>query len=276
MGVFLGGLSSLLYGVADFLGGEAARRAPAPAVVLGAGMVSFPLITVAALGFGGDGTASDFAMGGLAGAVGAFGLTLLFMGLARGHAAAVAPASAVFGAILPVVVAVVLGERPTPLAWVGVALAVPSIVLCSWVADAGDVPLGGLGYGLAAGLGFGTYTILISRTAEASNLLPLIPARFATMLVVLSVGLAGVWRLSAIAIAPKRLVAANGVLDVAGNVTLLLGLRSGSLALVAVAASVFPAVTVVLARMVNHEHLRARQVAGLVMTLAALALIALG
>jgi drug/metabolite transporter (DMT)-like permease len=276
VGVFLGGLSSLLYGVADFIGGEAARRVPAQAVVLGAGLVSFPLITVTALLVGGEAVPRDLLLGAGAGAVGAFGLTLLFLGLSRGHAAAVAPASAVFGAILPVVVAVVLGERPSAIAWVGVALAIPAIVLCSWVADPGDVPFGGLGYGLMAGLGFGAYTTLISRTSESSNLLPLIPARFATMIVVLVVGLAGWWSLAAMRQAPRRLIAANGVLDVAGNVTLLLGLRSGSLALVAVAASVFPAVTVVLARLVNHEHLRGRQLLGLVATLVALALIALG
>jgi uncharacterized membrane protein len=198
------------------------------------------------------------------------------MGLARGHAAAVAPSAAAFGAMLPVVAAVALGERPSAVAWVGVALAVPSIVLCSWVAEPGGVAFGGLGYGLIAGLGFGTYTTLISRTAEASNLLPLIPARFATMVVVTVVGLAGVWRLGALGGVSRRLVGANGVLDVAGNVTLLLGLRAGSLALVAVAASVFPAVTVVLARLVNGEHLRGRQMLGLASTLVALALIALG
>ena len=276
MGVLLGGVSSLLYGVADFIGGEASRRVPAQAVVLGAGLVSFPLITIAGLLVGGDAVAADFALGVVAGSVGAFGLTLLFMGLSRGHAAAVAPASAVFGAILPVVVAVILGERPSALAWAGMGLAIPAFVLCSWVAEPGDVAFGGLGYGLLAGLGFGTYTIVISRTSEGSNLLPLIPARFAAMVVVLIIGLAGVWKLGTILEAPKRLVGANGVLDVAGSVTLLLGLRTGSLALVAVAASMFPAVTVMLARVLTHEHLRGRQILGLVLTLVALGAIASG
>ena len=276
MGVILGGISSLFYGVADFLGGEASRRVPAPAVVFGAGLVSAPLIALTALLVGGDAAPSDLALGAVAGSLGALGLTLLFMGLAKGHAAAVAPASAVFGAILPVVVAVLSGERPSALAWMGVALACPAIVLCSWVADPGDVPLGGLGYGLIAGLGFGGYTAVISRTSESSNLLTLIPARLAMIAVVVMIALFGFWKLADLKRAPRRMVAANGVLDVAANVTLLLALRAGSLALVGVAASLYPAVTVILARLVNNEHLRGRQVLGLVLTLLALAAIAVG
>lgn len=277
MGVLLGGLSSLFYGVADFLGGEASRRIPAPAVVFGAGLVSAPLITGVALLLGGEASSTDLLLGGIAGSLGAIGLVLLFMGLAKGHAAAVAPASAVFGAILPIVAAVAMfGERPSALAWVGMTLAIPSIVLCSWTAEPGDVPFGGLGYGLVAGIGFGAYTTIISRTSEASNLLPLAPARFAMIAVVVVVGLAGYWKFADLRDAPKALVVGNGVLDVAANVTLLLALRAGSLALVSVAASLFPAVTVMLARVVNHEHLRGRQILGLVLTLVALGAIAAG
>ncbi|HXV71871.1 MAG TPA: hypothetical protein VEB69_10785 [Acidimicrobiia bacterium] len=57
---------------------------------------------------------------------------------------------------------------------------------------------------------------------------------------------------------------------------LLLALRAGTLAPVAVAASFYPAVTVVMARLVNAEHLRTRQVVGVALTLCALTAIALG
>ncbi|MCI0542905.1 MAG: EamA family transporter [Actinobacteria bacterium] len=276
MGVFFGGLSSLFYGVADFVGGEASRRAPAQAVVLRAGFVSAPAITVVALVLGGEAAVRDLVLAVAAGTLGAFGLVLLFTGLAKGHAAAVAPASAVFGAVLPVAAAVILGERPSTLAWAGVILAIPSIVLCSWAAEPGDVAFGGLGYGLLAGLGFGGYTTVISRTSEASNLLPLVPARFALVLVVLLMAAAGLWRLGAVRLAPAGMSSVNGILDVGANVTLLLALRFGSLALVGVAASLYPGVTVILARLINREHLRARQVVGLALTLVALGAIAAG
>ncbi|MET0697799.1 MAG: EamA family transporter, partial [Acidimicrobiia bacterium] len=186
MEVILGGISSLLYGVADFLGGEGAKRAPAAAIVLWAGVISFPMILVVALVVGGDAGPVDLLLGAAAGIAGAIGLVSLFAGLSRGNAAAVAPTAAAVAAVLPVMVAVVGGERPSTLAWVGVAVAVPAIVLSSWVADPGDTARGRFGYALAAGLGFGGFTSIIGFTDPESNLLPLITSRAATMLAVLA------------------------------------------------------------------------------------------
>jgi uncharacterized membrane protein len=274
--VILGGISSLLYGVADFLGGEGAKRAPAAAIVLWAGVISFPMILVVALVVGGDTGPVDLLLGAAAGIAGAVGLVSLFAGLSRGNAAAVAPTAAAVAAVLPVIVAVVGGERPSTLAWVGVAVAVPAIVLSSWVADPGETPRGRFGYGLAAGLGFGGFTSIIGFTDPESNLLPLITSRAATMLAVLALTGLGVWKLVGFGSVPRRVVLGNAVLDVSGNVALLLAVRAGSLALAAVAASFYPAVTVLLARLVNAEHLRSRQVVGLVLTIVAMAAIALG
>ena len=276
MGVFLGGVSSLLYGVGDFLGGEGAKRVSAATVVLWAGLVSIPLITVFALLVGGDAAARDLWMGAIAGSAGAFGLVTLFAGLSKGQAAAVAPAAAVLSGIFPLAVAVVSGERLGALAWVGVAVAIPAIVLCSWVADPGEVPLGGLWYGLAAGLGFGAYTIFIDMTSDGSGLVPLIPARLATMMAVAVLGLAGVWTVSSFRRSPRWIIVGNGLLDVSGNVALLLALRAGTLARVSIAASFYPAVTVVMARVFNSEHLAPRQVVGVALTLVALGAIAAG
>ena len=276
MEVILGGISSLLYGVADFLGGEGAKRAPAAAIVLWAGVISFPMILVVALVVGGDTGPVDLLLGAAAGIAGAVGLVSLFAGLSRGNAAAVAPTAAAVAAVLPVIVAVVGGERPSTLAWVGVAVAVPAIVLSSWVADPGETPRGRFGYGLAAGLGFGGFTSIIGFTDPESNLLPLIPSRAATMLAVLALTGLGVWKLVGFGSVPRRVVLGNAVLDVSGNVALLLAVRAGSLALAAVAASFYPAVTVLLARLVNAEHLRSRQIVGLLLTIVAMAAIALG
>jgi uncharacterized membrane protein len=249
--VVLGGISSLLYGFADFLGGEGAKRAPAAAIVLWAGVLSFPLILVVALIVGGDADISDYLLGAAAGMAGAVGLVSLFAGLGRGQAAAVAPTAAAVAAVLPVVVAVIEGERPSILAWAGVLVAIPAIVLSAWVADPGESLRGSVGYGLAAGLGFGGFTAIIGLTDDASNLLPLITSRASTMGVVLVLTALGVWRLVGFGESPRFLVAGNAILDVSGNVALLLAVRAGSLALAAVAASFYPAVTVLMARLVN-------------------------
>jgi drug/metabolite transporter (DMT)-like permease len=274
--VILGGLSSLLYGVADFLGGEGAKRAPAASIVLWSGLLSFPLIVGFALVLGGEASSSDLLWGGLAGASGAIGLVLLFAGLGSARAAAVAPVSAVVGTILPVFIAVVDGERPSRLAWVGVAVAIPAIVLCAWAPEKGTTPFGGSLYGVGAGLGFGGFTALIRNTSDGSGLMPLITVRGATVLVVLILAALGMWRVSRFSAVPKRIVGANAVLDVSGNVAILLAIRAGSLALAAVAASFYPAVTVMMARLVNGESLLRTQGIGIVLTMLALATIALG
>lgn len=276
MGVLLGGLSSVLYGVGDFLGGEGAKRVSAATVVVWAGVVSFPLIAVSAFAFGGEVEMADLWLGVAGGTAGAFGLVALFAGLGKGQAAAVAPAAAVFSAVFPVLVALVVGDEMAISTWIGVAIAIPAIVLCSWVSDPGEVPLGGVWFGLAAGLGFGTYTVLLDLTSETSGLFPLIPARAATMTAVAVAGAFRLWKVAGPSAIPKGIVFGNGVLDVSGNVALLLALRAGSLAPVAVAASFYPAVTVILARLVNSEELRVRQVVGLGLTLAALTAIAIG
>jgi drug/metabolite transporter (DMT)-like permease len=274
--VILGGISSLLYGVADFLGGEGAKRSPAAAVVFWAGATSFPLILIAALVVGGQAGVGDYLIGAAAGAAGGVGLVFLFAGLGRGQAAAVAPVAAALAAVVPVVVAVIDGERPSALSWVGVAVAVPAIVLCAWVADPGENLTGSFGYGVAAGLGFGGFTAIIRFTSPESNLLPLVTSRASTMLIVLILAGVGIWKLVGFRSVPRPIVLGNALLDVAGNVTLLLALRAGSLASAAVAASFYPAVTVIMARIVNAEHLRRRQILGLVLVILAMAAIALG
>jgi drug/metabolite transporter (DMT)-like permease len=274
--LIFGGISSLLYGAADFLGGEGARRAPAAAIVFWAGAISFPSILVVAFLVGGEATLADYLLGALAGSSGAIGLVFLFAGLGRGRAASVAPVAAAVAAIVPVVVAVIDGERPSVLAWLGVAVAVPAIAMCAWVADTGEGERGGAGYGVVAGLGFGGFTALIRFTGAGSNLLPLVTSRAATMLVVLVLSGLGVWRLTRFGSTPGRIVIGNAILDVSGNVALLLAVRAGSLALAAVAASFYPAVTVIMARVVNSELLLRRQVLGLALTLLAMTAIALG
>jgi drug/metabolite transporter (DMT)-like permease len=274
--VLFGGLTSILYGVADFLGGEGAKRVPAASIVLWAGIFSFPVVLIVALLVGGEAGPRDYLIGAGAGVAGAFGLVMLFAGLGKGHAAAVAPVSAALAAVVPVVGSVLGGERPSTLTWIGVAVAVPAIVLCAWVADPDETLGNGFLYGLAAGLGFGGFAVIIRYTSPSSNLLPLIASRGATMLIVLALTGVGVWKSVGFKMVPRPLVASSGLLDVAGNVSLLLALRAGSVAAAAVSASFYPVVTVALARFVNAETLRTRQFVGLGLALTAMVAIAVG
>lgn len=276
MEVILGGLSSLLYGFADFLGGEGSRKVTAATVVVWAGVFSFPFLVVAGLLVGGDASGRDLLLGGFAGLGGGVGLVMLFAGLARGRAAVVAPMSAALGAVVPLTAGIIAGDRPGVVAWVGVILAIPAIVLSAWVSNAGGSVKAGLLYGLVAGLSFGAFATLIGLTSDDSGLLPLIPARAALVLIVIIIAMFGAWRVQPLKESPVAIIATNSVLDITANIALLYALRVGSFALGAVSASFYPAVTVILARTVNGEHLRARQIVGIVLTLVALSLIALG
>ena len=276
MEILLGGITSVLYGVADFLGGQGAKRAPASSIVLWSGVVSFPLLAIAASVVGGDASLGDYLLGVVAGALGAVGLVMLFTGLGRGRAAVVAPIAAAVSALVPLAAGVLSGERPSPLAWLGVVVGIPAIVLCASVDDAGEDGRGGALLGTLAGIGFGGFAVVIHLTSDASSLLPLVSARGAAMITVLLIGLTGVWKLVGYRRIPIPIVVANGIFDATANVTLLLAIRAGSLALAAVASSFYPAVTVLLSRIVNAESIRVRQVVGLGLTLVALGLIAVG
>lgn len=276
MEVILGGLSSLLYGFADFLGGEAARKVSAATVVVWAGVFSFPFLLVVGLLVGGEAVGSDYLFGTLAGLAGGVGLVMLFAGLARGRAAVVAPMSAALGAVVPVVAGIVAGDRPTLMAWVGVAIAVPAIVLSAWIDDAGGSVRSGLIYGTVAGISFGGFATFIGQTGDNSGLLALIPARASLIVMVVVIAMFGAWKVQPLRETPRALIASNSALDITANISLVYALRAGSLALAAVAAAFYPAVTVLLARTVNGEHLRRRQLLGIALTLVALSLIALG
>jgi drug/metabolite transporter (DMT)-like permease len=172
------------------------------------------------------------------------------------------------------------GERPGVLALVGVAVALLAIALVSASAGAPDPGTGvvrgsGLPQAVLAGAGFGAFFICLEAAGASAGLWPLVGAR------VSSLSLAGLLLIVTgsplrPAAGTARALAAAGALDVSANVLYLLAARRGLLSLVAVLTSMYPASTVVLARMVLRERLTPARVAGLGTALVGVALIALG
>src|SRR3989475_11981923 len=124
--------SAVLYGAADFTGGLTTRRASTIPVVLlsqAAGLVLLALILP--LLPHASPSRSDLLWGAAAGLTGGIGVALLYRALAIGTMAVVAPTTAGCAVAIPVVVSVLLGERPVPLAVAGIALGIVSIVLVS-------------------------------------------------------------------------------------------------------------------------------------------------
>jgi drug/metabolite transporter (DMT)-like permease len=279
MAFLLAAWAALFYGFADFCGGYAARRSPLLSVLVLSQAVGtlVALASAAAMPWGAPST-RDLLWGSLAGATGALGLFVLYGGLARSIVAIVSPASAVVAALLPVVSGLLLGERPPAPAVAGAVLCFPAILLLTWEGDRsarrGKAARTALGYGVLAGLGFGCFFIALSRTHAQAGAWPLVAARAASLTVCGAALLASrqPFRLARPDLFPAL---AAGAGDMVANVFFLLAAHGGMLSLVAVIASLYPAPTVILAWIFQHQRIPPIRLAGLALALTGVALISL-
>jgi drug/metabolite transporter (DMT)-like permease len=278
MEVALGALVALAYGSGDFLGGFASQRLRTSTVLLGSqsiGLAVALLLVIVLRDASPD--AHVYVLSAIAGAVGVVAVALLYRGLAVGRMSVVAPVSAVGGAVLPVVWGLLRGERPSVLAWVGIALALIAIVIVGRGAEhdpaASVTPLHELALGAGAGIGFGIVFILFSESASGSGLWPVLIARCTSvpLLIGAVIVLRQPPRVTRSGLAP---VLGAGLFDVTANALIVLAIRRGLLSLVAPVASLYPATTVVLARFVLHEKIGRQRAGGLALGLVGLALIA--
>ena len=276
--------SALLYGAADFTGGLATRRfATIPVVILSqfSGLVFLLLL----LPFLPDASPSrtDMLWGAVAGLTGGVGVGLLYRALAIGTMAVVAPTTAVCAVAIPVVVSVLLGERPGPVAVAGIALGIVSIVLVSRQTSAqtrgGPVAAGklppGVGTALISGVAIGFFFLALARTRSEAGMWPLVASRLLSVVLFGTIALAT--RQSVLM--PQRIVLLAGVcgiIDMLANALYLLAARGGPLSLVVTLSSLYPASTVLLARVILHERLNAWQISGVGCALAAVVLIVRG
>lgn len=269
--------SALTFGVADFLGGFASRRATPWTVVVGsqfAGLallvVTLPFLPTATYG------PADLAWGAAAGVAGAVGLTQFFRALAMGTMSVAAPIAAVVTGAVPVVAGVAMGERPSAIAWIGISLALPAIVLIS--REHADTPVRTspalIRAALVAGAGFGLFYVLVDRTGDGAGIQPLIAARVVSVMLIGSVGF-GTGRLARTGWRGLGIIVASGVLDMTANVLFVYSVREGLLALGSVISAMYPASTLVLARTVLGERLQRVQLAGLAAAAVAVGLVAL-
>ena len=197
--------------------------------------------------------------------------------------AVVAPTTAVCAVMIPVVTGAFFGERLAPLTMIGIALAIVAIVLMSQqrpalapshprtVAPSHLVPPG-IGLALTSGVAIGLFFLALARTEADAGMWPLLAAR------AVSVSLFGVMALVTarplrMAAPVARMAVAGGALDMLANALYLLATRYGTLSVVVTLTSLYPASTVLLARVVVGERLNGWQVAGVACALAAIALI---
>jgi drug/metabolite transporter (DMT)-like permease len=271
--------SSVCWGVADFVGGLQARRLPLLRVMLvsqSVGLVG--LVALLAVRGTGPPDLLRLVPAAVSGLAGIAALTAFYRALAIGTMSIVAPISAT-GVVVPVIAGVAGGERPAALQLAGIVAAIVGVVLASREQeqshDARRASRSSIGLALIAAVGFGSFFVGLRSSARADVAWALLAARAS--------GVAGLAAAVAIsrpppigarrALAPLALM---GILDLAANGLFAVATRHGLLSVVAVAASLYPLATVLLARAVLGERVQRIQELGIAVAVAGIALIATG
>jgi drug/metabolite transporter (DMT)-like permease len=278
MPIALAGLASLLWGTADFLGGFASSGWRAERVAGISQLVGLLLVLAFAPALPGGATGEDLAWGAAAGLVGAVGATFLYRSLAIGPMNVAAPTVAVVAAVVPTAVGLAQGERPSSLALSGVVLAVVAVALVGGASAPGPTEprasVAVLAVAAVAGVGLGLANVALSATSADAGLWPVAATKVTAGVALWSFVLAtGRPRDRPPSGRNVRFAVWTGVFDAGATASLALALQRGSLVLVSVLGSLFPAATVVLARFVLDERIARTQAIGLVFALAAVALI---
>lgn len=286
MGIIFGLLAALTYGASDFAGGLATRRASAITAVVFSQFTGL-LLLFAVLPFTWESgpTAHALRWGALAGLAGGAGVTLLYRGLAVGRMSVVAPVTALLAAALPVLIGLFAGERPSALATAGVAVALVAIVLVSSAAEAPVegpdrrrprlLARPGLLEAIGSGTGFGLFFALLGQAGDSSPVWPLLATKASSLglLLALAIGRGSTLRPPP---GTVRLMFAAGALDITANAAFVLATRASLLSLASVLTSLYPATTILCARVFLHERLTAVQRIGLAAAAIGVVLITLG
>lgn len=265
--------AALSWGTSDFLGGRVSRALPSMLVVWAAGMLTAFLTGVVGLLMGvPDEIGGALVFGAIAGLAVAVGAIALYQGLAVGRSAVVAPTAGVVGAVIPVAVDLARGVTLRSTAIVGMVIGVVAIWL---LAGGGSIGSGarGFSFGVMAGLGFGTMFVLLGLAPDGTGIWPVFGSKLASV-VLTTVLLRGRKLLT-----PGRVTAhlsgvmAIGLADTLATTSYLFATRLGEVSVAAVIASFYPAPTVALSAVFDHETLALKHWIGGALAIAAIALV---
>jgi drug/metabolite transporter (DMT)-like permease len=283
--------SALAFGIGDFLAGFAAKRVSALAVALlskAAALVVFGVVALIVRPALPDG--ATLAWGVAAGLALGLGLLWYYRGLSLGKMGLVATDTAVWSALVPVVAGLLLGERPSMVAWWGIAtlIAALSLVSRSDLPASSDARSGwrinigawrasqpGRLEGILAGIFFGLFFIGLDQTGTGNPLLPQL-ATVAGSIAVLGLAALLVRLPIKTGFVQWPLLVVIGVIQATGYLTFILATQTGLLSVVAVLAALSPLPTMILARLVLGQRLTRVQLVGVVAALVGIALVRSG
>ncbi len=264
--------SAASWGAGDFSGGLAAKRAnvfKVVAVAHAVGLLSMLLLAWAT----GEAIPPriDLAWGAVAGVTGAFGIAALYKALAIGRMGIVAPVASVVTGILPVLVGIRTEGLPARIQLVGFVLALASIWLVARPDGAVDTHRG-LWLAVLAGISFGLFLIAGKQAGHHGVFWPMVAARLASTALMLMIVMFSPPDARSLKSALTAVVL-SGLLDSAGNALFIAATRHGRLDVSAVLSSLYPASTVILARVLLKERISPTQLVGIVGALVSVALI---
>jgi len=265
-------LSAASWGAGDFSGGIAAKKADVFRIVAVAhafglaAMLLMAWVTHEAVP-----PRIDLIWGGIAGLAGAFGIAALYKALAIGRMGIIAPVAGVITAALPVLVGIATLGLPPVIQLAGFGLALVSI----WLVARPDGQIDthrGLGLAILAGICFGLFLVAGKQAGPHAVFWPMVVARAASVIVMGAISLLFVSDARPLRPAMVAILLC-GLLDSMGNAAFIAATRHGRLDVAAVLSSLYPASTVILARVVLKERVSRMQGLGIAGALVAIALI---
>jgi len=260
--------------VSDFLGGFTARRFNSffLAMLGHAGGFGFVLV-IATSNHLPMPAARGMYWAMLAGASGGTALALFYRALSQGNMGLAAPVSTVIGAAIPAIFAILTEGFPRPAAISGFGLALVGIWLISRPEESGAPQ--GLSLAFVSGLGFAGFYICMKLAGIGAAPWFAVSSRGASLLMTAIITLAG-RKFSPFYTAGAIIGVFAGCLDVTGTMLFIRAAQTGRLDITVVLTSLYPVITVLLARAVLKERFTAWKTAGMIASLAAVPLIARG
>jgi drug/metabolite transporter (DMT)-like permease len=281
MGTLFALLSSVLWGTSDFFGGTTSRRLSSIGVVVWSEAFGLLGPLVVAIATGAFSSPTGYIGWGLLAAVtGSAGVVAFYRALATGTMGVIAPIAAL-GVVVPVAVGLAQGDQPSVLQAVGIGVAVVGVVLASGPElKTGDGPRSAAVLPLVlagvAAVGFGLVFVALDHGARTSTVMMLVVMRSASVVMLIGIGAATGPSQLKVGVKDLPILVVIGGFDVGANASFAYASRHGLLSVVSVLSSLYPAITVILARSVHSERLRGVQIAGVMGALAGVCLIASG
>jgi drug/metabolite transporter (DMT)-like permease len=266
-------MATCAWGLSDFLGGFASRRANAFLLTTITHISGTAFMVILALAFHSplplrDSLLWAMAAGVLAGA----SLAIFYRALAAGNMGLTAPIGAVLGAGIPTIVDMMVEGKPGLVRIAGFVTAGIGIWLISRTEGAEGRPHG-LGMAVLAGVGFAGYFLCV-RQAGNGSVFWIAGVSRATSFVTTAIMVVVTRQYRPMDRSGVAWGVITGLLDISGSAFFIRASQAGRLDTAVVISSLYPAITVLLARMVLREHFSRWKVAGMLAALIAVPLIA--